>query len=272
MKIDGGGALDRRAGMVEPAGKQNLLGQLVDFSDVSRNLLVYLRVRPIEPELDRHAKARERRPQFVAGIGQQRLLRLQQGFDAFGGGVESARNHRDLVVADDVDSRRERAGAPSLDPGAQPLEPPGEPRGDGKRGEPDAADDNEHDRQHAPPRARHRRTRPREHDAPVGEIDAHDARGEGRFVSARREHDRFAARCDERSVGVVERNVGCAELMAQSPERLLDRPRGTVSLEERQVREMEVDGGPALAGSFSDQPQSPPTSTATVIRLDSSAR
>ena len=47
-----------------------------------------------------------------------------------------------------------------------------------KGGEPDAAGDDQHDRQDAHPRAGQGAAQPREHGAAVGEVDAHEKAGD----------------------------------------------------------------------------------------------
>ncbi len=57
--------------MVQPARQQDLLDQRVQFGKVADDLLLAVVVRRLLVEVDRHAQARKRRAQFVAGIGEQ---------------------------------------------------------------------------------------------------------------------------------------------------------------------------------------------------------
>ena len=174
--------------MVEAASEEYLLDQLVDLSEIADDLRLHVRVRVGEPKFDRDAQPSERRSQFVAGVGEQRLLRGEQFVDARGGGVEGPRDHRDLVVACVVGAKRARARTPALDVGAQTLEPPRQPGGQRKGREPDAARDDQHDGKDAPPGSRRP---PREHGAAVWKVDA-QTRGSARTGVGRREPDRLA--------------------------------------------------------------------------------
>ena len=68
--------------MVEAAREQDLLHQLVDLGEVAHDFGMEVRPGLGEPELDRHAHSRERRAQFMARIGEQRLLGAEQFLDA----------------------------------------------------------------------------------------------------------------------------------------------------------------------------------------------
>ena len=78
--------------------------------------------------LDRHGQAGERRAQFVAGVGQQALVRGEQRLDAIGGGVEAGGEGGDLVAAARVRPPAHLARAPAGDAPAQRLQPPRRPR------------------------------------------------------------------------------------------------------------------------------------------------
>ena len=71
----------------------------------------------------RHLHARQRRAQFVAGVGQQRLVRAHQRLDARGRVVEARRHGGHLVAPADLDAVVELAGAEALDALLQRLEP-----------------------------------------------------------------------------------------------------------------------------------------------------
>ncbi len=63
----------------------------------------------------RHLQPRQRRAQFVAGVGQQRLVRAHQRLDALRGLVEAGGHRGHLVAAGRVHALVERAGAEALD-------------------------------------------------------------------------------------------------------------------------------------------------------------
>ncbi len=72
---------------------------------------------------DGHLQPRQRRAQFVAGIGQQRLMRAHQRLDAPGGLVEAGAQRGHFVAPAGIDALAERAGAEALDARLQALEP-----------------------------------------------------------------------------------------------------------------------------------------------------
>jgi hypothetical protein len=73
--------MQRILGTVEPAGEQHLLDQRVELGDVAVDLgleLVALRRRGAVEHRHRHLHPRQRRAQLVAGVGEQRPVRLHQ--------------------------------------------------------------------------------------------------------------------------------------------------------------------------------------------------
>jgi hypothetical protein len=255
--------IDRRAGagvgraVIEAARQQDLGDQLVDLGEVADDLFADPGLPPLQPEFDRHAQARERRAQFVTGVGEQRLLRRQQFLDAAGGDVESARDHGDFIVAGFIDARRKRAGPPFLDPRPQAFEPPGQPAGDRIGGERDAARHDQRDRQDAQAGMR-RRARPRQHEASVGEVEAHDRRQHGRpDALASRRRDRRAMRGHQRAIGVIDCNVA-ADLVSEPRDRRADPAGRTVGPGEQRAAQVDAEGAPARVRILADQPPERP--------------
>ena len=108
-------------GRVEAAEQQDLVDELVELGDVSRQLRPALRVRL--DQLETEPDAGERRPQLMRRIGEQQLVGVDQALDPRGGAIEAFRQPGDLVAALDLDARAQIAGAERLDAGLQSLEP-----------------------------------------------------------------------------------------------------------------------------------------------------
>ena len=135
--------VQRVLGGVEPAREQHLLDQAVELGDVLVDLglqRVALRRRRLGEHRHRHLHPRQRRAQLVAGVGEQRPMRLDERLDARRGDVEARRDRGDLVGARDVDAVAERAGAELLDALLERLEAPRQSphdrigaRGDGEK-------------------------------------------------------------------------------------------------------------------------------------------
>jgi hypothetical protein len=167
-------AMQRILGTVEPAGEQHLLDQRVELGDVAVDLgleLVALRRRGAVEHRHRHLHPRQRRAQLVAGVGEQRPVRLHQGLDPLRRDVEARGDGGDLVVAADLDPMAELAGAELLHALLERLEPAGQPPhhriGAGGDGDEQHHQD---DRQAGPARkvSRQRRPRRRRLRRPVG--------------------------------------------------------------------------------------------------------
>jgi len=149
---------------IEAAGQQDLVHQLVQLCDVAQDLGAecgrgLLATHQLQP----HADAGERRAQLVRGIGQQRLVRLDQVFHPLGGGVELARQVGHLVLPLLGHPHREVALAKLLHAALQGFEPLRE-----------AADDGVHPHRHCQahdaqePQETKRRARPERGPALVG--------------------------------------------------------------------------------------------------------
>ena len=122
-------------GRVEAAEQQDLVHELVELGDVSRQLRPALRVRL--DQLETEPDAGERRPQLMRRIGEQQLVGVDQALDPRGGLIEALSQAGDLVAALDLDARAQIAGAERLDAALQSLEPSGEPPHDRQRAERD---------------------------------------------------------------------------------------------------------------------------------------
>ena len=126
---------------VQPAGQQDFIDQLVQLGNASRYFHALGRRLVHAHQFEPHADARQRRAQFVRGIGQQRLVRLHQRLDALGGVVEAPRQESHLVAAFGVDARRQVARAPALHAALQGLQPQRQAPHDGvgtqRHGQPD---------------------------------------------------------------------------------------------------------------------------------------
>jgi hypothetical protein len=68
----------------------------------------------------------------VAGVGQQALVRTQQGLDACCGAVEAARQRRHFVAPVFGHALVQGAGTKSLDAELERFEPPGQSSNDGQ--------------------------------------------------------------------------------------------------------------------------------------------
>ena len=90
---------------------------------ISRLQAVALRRGRVLEHRHRHLQPRQRRTQLVAGIGQQALVRAQQGLDARGGAVEAGAQRGHLVAAVLGHALVQRTGAEGLDALLQRLEP-----------------------------------------------------------------------------------------------------------------------------------------------------
>ena len=104
---------------IEPAGQQYLFNQRIQIGDVDTDLGAQPLPRGASRRLfeqgHRHLHARQRRAQFMAGIGQQRLVRSHQGFDAPRSLVEAGSHGGDFVAARDIDALAQGAGTEALD-------------------------------------------------------------------------------------------------------------------------------------------------------------
>ena len=78
-------------------------------------------------QLDAEADAGQGRAQLMGGIGQQHLVRRDELLDAGGGAVEALRQPRHLILALDLDARRQLAGPEQFDASLQPLQSAREP-------------------------------------------------------------------------------------------------------------------------------------------------
>ncbi len=106
--------LFHRHGVVDgtqPAGQQDFVQQVIQFPDVLFQPRAPLGIGRFLHQLQRQADARQRRAQFVRGVGQQRLVGAHQLFDLVGGAVEAARQLRHLVLAFHPDPGRQVARA-----------------------------------------------------------------------------------------------------------------------------------------------------------------
>ena len=153
-----------------------------------------------------------------------------------------------------VDAQRQPARPPTLDARAQGFEPPREPGGDRKGGQTDAAGDDQHNREDAQAGPRARRAQMRQHDAPVGEVDAQDARHPAiPLALAGREPDGKAVRCGELPVRSVDRDVG-VHLVAEALRRGGKRRRRTAGRGKHSVVETDFRRPPALLRAFAHEP------------------
>ena len=128
---------------IEPAGQQDFIDQLVEFVDAAGNFHA-LRGRHVHAhQFESHADTRQRRSQLVRSIGQQRFVRIHQGFDAFGRMVETAGQESHLVAPFGIDARRQIARAPAFHATLQGLQAqrqaPHDRVGAQRHGQPDQA-------------------------------------------------------------------------------------------------------------------------------------
>src|SRR4051812_46016321 len=87
---------------VQPACKQDFVEQGVEFCDVAFEALLLLRVAIFLEKLDAKPDTRQRRAQFMRGVGEQHAMRIDQLLDTSSGRVEARRKARDLVAALDL--------------------------------------------------------------------------------------------------------------------------------------------------------------------------
>ena len=109
-----------RFSRLEPGGEQNLVDERIQLGDVARRFpLGGVVGRGLLQPLDGHAEPRQGRTQFVAGMGEEKLVGVHEALDAVGGAVECRREPGDLVLAIDGDARPEIALAKFRDPRLQ---------------------------------------------------------------------------------------------------------------------------------------------------------
>ena len=153
----------QRGGRIEAAGEQHLFDQGVELGHVGVDLGLEAHALcgcGVVEHRHRHLHACQRRTQFVAGVGQQRLVRLHQRFDARRRHVEARRHGRHLVAPGHLDPVMKLAGTKLLDTLLQRLEPAREAAhhrvGPGRHT--DEQQHQHHDQAHALlPRRRHER-------------------------------------------------------------------------------------------------------------------
>ena len=162
--------------MVEAAREQDLVDELLALGEIAEDLGVQLGARIGEPQFDRHPQPRQRRAHLVAGVGEQRLLRVQKLLDARRGGVECARDHRDLVVA----GSSTRSDSPPAPHRSTPERRASSRRvslaATGKAVRPTPPATISMIERMRKPGLGPRRAQPRQHHAPAGKVDAQDAR------------------------------------------------------------------------------------------------
>ena len=120
---------------VQPAREQNFIDQAVQLSDVLLQAGFGFRIGGLLQHFHRQPNTRQRRPQFMRGIGQQRPIRADELLNLGRCPIEALRQAGDFIVAFDRDARAEIAGAERVDAALQPIETSADLPNDGKGSE-----------------------------------------------------------------------------------------------------------------------------------------
>ena len=161
--VDHLGAAHIRLAGAQATGQQDFVDQLVQLGDIALDLLLEGGRGLVTHQLHAHADAGQGAAQLMRGVGQQRFVRLHQGLDAGGSGIELLGQVADLVIATHIEPHRQIAIAKLLDPFAQRFEPAHQAPDDGEH-----ANDHDHANEAQHPEETKRRLDPEPPGAQVG--------------------------------------------------------------------------------------------------------